>query len=165
MAELLPSIRSLFRLSLTTGYAAKYSSQGLCVRDRLPLPDFPTSSSFQAVRMWLTARRLMPPPLNPMTCPASDTALTGKMPSTFSLVDIRKFFLMVSSIFSSMCVDSCPGDYFVTPEMRCQKCHGSCSSCSGSGLENCLSCNPTFAKMIDSDLCVEKCPERYHFGK
>ncbi|KAM7391946.1 hypothetical protein PAMP_022592 [Pampus punctatissimus] len=42
----------------------------------------------------------------------------------------------------------------------CQKCHKFCQSCSGPGIDHCLSCNkPSF---LLNDTCVQKCPVGYY---
>lgn len=56
------------------------------------------------------------------------------------------------------CYDTCPGGtYSVTNTKTCEKCHGDCATCNGSGASNCVTCGET-KPYFHENTCLTECP-------
>jgi len=64
---------------------------------------------------------------------------------------------------------ACIGDsHFLTASTpkTCQPCHGTCKTCSGGNIDNCLTCETTEeAKWLEDNKCVEECDPDYWIYK
>ena len=64
---------------------------------------------------------------------------------------------------SGACLQSCPTSYYANKTtLKCTACDASCSSCTGSGPDACLSCNTNYYLQPHSTSCRSTCPPGYH---
>lgn len=105
--------------------------------------------------------RLLPTKRAKITAPSSVTAGNFKLKASSHY----GIYLHKVSRLDRNCVDACPlTGYYISSEMVCLSCHASCNNCTGPELHQCLSCAPTYNQVLDKNLCVEHCPDGYHFG-
>ena len=104
--------------------------------------------------------------VSPPTCGACHAdCLTCSGPNTTDCLTCRPSPASLKFFFENTCSASCPTNTFNNGADICLKCHDSCSTCSNSSQNDCMSCSSTqqITKYFQNNQCfVNNCPPGFY---